>query len=248
MQAIFLEVEYVGTRYFGFQIQNKHSAREITVQEVIEKALKRLFNQDIRIDYTSRTDTGVHARAQGVSFAVDTKIPLAGIKRALNSFLPYDVKIKIIKAYPENWRVRYAVKSKIYRYTICNAKEQSVFNHDFSWHVIAPLSVAAIKKAALLIKGKKDFSLFAKDAKHYENPVRHVKSIKITKKGAFIYIDIEANGFLRNMARNIVSFLELAGSGKIALKQAKNILLKKEPYANKPAPAKGLCLVKVYYV
>jgi len=243
-----LEVEYVGTRYFGFQIQNKHSAREITVQEVIEKALKRLFNQNIRIDYTSRTDTGVHARAQGVSFAVDTKIPLPNIKRALNSFLPYDVKIKKIKAYPENWRVRYAVKSKIYRYAIYNAKEQSVFDYDFSWHIIAPLSVTAMKKAAIIVKGKKDFSLFAKDAKHYENPVRYVKAIKIFKKGAFIYIDIEANGFLRNMARNIVSFLELAGSGKMALKQVKDILLKKTPYANKPAPAKGLCLMKVYYV
>jgi len=110
------------------------------------------------------------------------------------------------------------------------------------------LSVAAMKKAAILVKGKKDFSLFAKDAKHYENPVRYVKSMKIAKKGPFIYIDIEADGFLRNMARNIVSFLELAGSGKIAPKNAKDILLKKEPYANKPAPAKGLCLMKVNYV
>jgi len=190
----------------------------------------------------------VHAKAQGVSFAVGTKIPLKNIKRALNSFLPYDVKIKKIKAYPENWRVRYAVKSKIYRYTVCNAKEQSVFDHDFSWHIIAPLSITAMKKAAVMVKGKKDFSLFAKDAKHYENPVRYVKAIKINRKKQFIYIDIEADGFLRNMVRNVVSFLELVGSGKIALNKAKNILARKEPYANKPAPAKGLCLMKVNYV
>ena len=76
----------------------------------------------------------------------------------------------------------------------------------------------------------------------------YVKAIKINRKKQFIYIDIEADGFLRNMVRNVVSFLELVGSGKIALNKAKNILARKEPYANKPAPAKGLCLMKVNYV
>jgi len=247
MKAIFLEVEYLGTHYFGFQIQNRHSLKEITVQAVLEKALKKLFNQDIRIDYTSRTDAGVHAKTQGVSFCVDTNIPLNNIKRALNSFLPWDIKIIKIKEYPAPWRVRYCVKSKIYRYTICNTKEQSVFDYQFSWHVKKPLNLAAMKKIAPHLIGKKDFSRFAKKSDHYRSCVRDVKKIVIKKSNKFIFIDIEADGFLHNMVRNIVNFLVECGLNEITRKEALAILADKKDYHCKPALARGLCLTKVFY-
>ena len=247
MRVIFLEVEYIGTNYCGFQIQNSSRPDEVTVQEVLEKALKKLFVRDIRVEYTSRTDSGVHARAQGVAFTIDTGIKLSKIKLALNSYLPFDIRVKKILEYEKGWRVRYAVASKVYRYKIDNKKEQSVFDYDFSWQVRQPLSLTLMRQAAALIIGKRDFSMFAKKAKKYDNPVRTVKDIIIRTRGRFIFIDVEADGFLRGMVRNIVAFLVAVGLEQMTLKQVKDVLAKKQYYMNKPAPAKGLCLWKTNY-
>ena len=101
---------------------------------------------------------------------------------------------------------------------------------------------------AVKLEGKHDFSLFAKELTRYKDCVRTVNSIEIKQRNSFVYIDINADGFLRCMARNIVSFLVQVGIGKITLKDAQAILKRKLPYhTNKPAPAAGLCLVKVFY-
>jgi len=243
---IFLEIEYLGTNYFGFQIQNKKK-KEITIQEVLENALKKLFCQDIRVIYSSRTDRGVHARAQAVNFKVCTKIPPLNIKTAINSLLPSDVRIKKVKEVSLDFHARFLNKSKVYRYTILNRKEPSVFWKDFCWHIKGDINIDLMRKTSKKLIGNRDFSLFAKEAKVYKNCQRNLKKIEIRKSGSFIYIDIEAQGFLRNMARNIVSFLVRIGTKKIVFKDIGLILNKRIPYANKPAPAYGLCLCKVKY-
>jgi len=243
---IFLEIEYLGTNYFGFQIQNKKK-KEITVQEVLEKALKNLFRSDIRIIYSSRTDRGVHARAQAVNFKVLTKIPLLNIKTAINSLLPSDIRVKRVKEVSLDFHSRFSAKSKVYRYTILNKKELSVFWKDFCWHVKDDIDIDLMKKSSQKLIGNRDFSLFAKEAKIYKNCQRNLKKIEIKKRGSFIYIDIEAQGFLRNMARNIVSFLIRVGIKEISFKDISLILNKRMPYINRPAPASGLCLSRVKY-
>jgi tRNA pseudouridine38-40 synthase len=248
MKTIFLQVEYLGAHYCGFQIQNKKNSKEITVQEVLEKALKKLFHANIRIGYVSRTDSGVHAKDQGVSFAVDTKIPLTNIKRALNSYLPSDVRVVKVKSYPGGWRIQNAVKSKLYRYTIDNKQDQSVFDAPYAWHLKYCLDLSAMRMAAAMIVGKRDFSVFAKNAKQYADPVRHVKMIKILVKNGRITIDVAADGFLHNMVRNIVGFLVQVGCGKITLADAKKIIALKAPYFNYNVPPHGLCLMKLFYV
>lgn len=244
---IFLEIEYVGTGYFGFQIQNKQGKVEVTVQEVIEKALARLFNQKIRITFSGRTDRGVHAYAQGVNFKVDTKIPLVKIKRALNSFLPPDVRVKQVKSKPLDFHSRFSVKSKVYRYIILNRPDPSVFWRDFSWHICGHLDLEKMRGVAEKLIGKHDFSLFAKEVKKYKDCARTLNELSLRKRGRFIYIDIEGDGFLRNMARNIASFLVRVGQGNLTLSQAGDILQRKTPYINKSAPAAGLYLYKVRY-
>jgi tRNA pseudouridine38-40 synthase len=243
---ILCEVEYVGSNYFGFQIQNKKK-KEITVQEVIEDALEKLFSKKIRINYASRTDRGVHAFGQVINFKIDTKIPLSNIKNALNSFLPPDVKIKKIKKVPLEFHSRYNAFSKIYRYLILNKKQPSVFHQKFFWQIREKLDIDMMKKGAKKIKGKRDFSLFAKQSSNYKNCVREIKDIEIKKRGSLIIIDIEADGFLRNMARNIVSFLVRLGKKEIDLKEIDKILKKEKKYTNFPAPACGLYLLKVKY-
>lgn len=244
---ILLTLEYKGTNYFGFQLQNKTAVREITVQEAIETALEKLFRKKIRIIFSGRTDRGAHAHGQCLNFPLDTTIPLSGIKAALNNFLPADIRVKTVKFVPHDFHARFDAKSKIYRYIICNAKEQSVFERDFSWHVHGKLCLDKIRQAAKKIIGKKDFSVFAKEAKRYEHCIRKVKKICIKKRGHNIIIDIEADGFLRSMARNIVSLLVKAGQGKVSITDIRAIVLRQMPYHITSAPAHGLYLWKVNY-
>ncbi len=247
MQNIFLKIEYLGTNYFGFQIQQKKGKSELTIQSVLEKALEKLFKENIRVIGSGRTDRGVHAKAQVVNFKAETKIPLGNIKIALNTLLPQDIRVKRIKKVALDFHARFSVKSKIYRYIIMNSKEPSVFSKDFVWHINSELDLDNMKKAAKELVGRKDFSVFAKEAKRYEDCHRTLSSISIKKKKSFIYIDIEAQGFLRCMARNIVSFLVKVGQGKIRIEDTSPIISKKIPYINKPAPAAGLYLCKVKY-
>jgi len=231
---ILLEIEYLGTNYYGFQIQDKKASSEITVQAVLEEAIKKLFKKKIRVVASGRTDRGVHAKAQVVSFKIDIKIPLNNIKRALNTFLPSDIRVKKAKEMPLDFHARFSAKSKIYRYLIYNQQQPSVFWKDFSWYLAGPLNINLMQAAAKKIIGRRDFSAFAKEAKKYQHCIREVKDISIKKKGKFIQIDIEAEGFLRSMARNIVSFLV-------------NSAYNKPLRTNKPAPARGLYLYKVKY-
>lgn len=244
---ICLEVEYLGTNYFGFQLQDKVGKREITVQEVLERAIRKLFKKKIRIAYASRTDRGVHANGQVVNFKIDTLIPLKNIKDALNTFLPADVRVKKVRIATDDFHSRFKAKSKIYRYIILNKPEPTVFLSDFSWHIEKPLDISKMLRISKKIKGLKDFSIFAKKANTYETCVRNLKNISIKKAKSFINIDLEASGFLRNMARNIAAFLVKVGCGTIAYKEAIEVLNKKKPYSNKPAPAQGLYLIKVNY-
>ncbi|MFH1875585.1 MAG: tRNA pseudouridine(38-40) synthase TruA [Candidatus Omnitrophota bacterium] len=244
---ILLTIEYVGTRYFGFQIQNKSGKREIAVQQKLEQALKKLFKKRVALTSASRTDRGVHAQAQAANFIVDTKIPLSNIKRALNTFLPADIRVKSARFMPLDFHARFAAHSKIYRYIILNGKEPSVFWVDRAWHTVKPLNRRAMADVAKRLIGKHDFSLFAKEAHTYHDCAREVKGVRVIKRGSFLYVDIEANGFLRFMVRNIVGFLVKVGSGILSLEQAEAILARTVPYRNEPAPAGGLYLVKVNY-
>jgi len=241
---ILLKLEYAGGNYFGFQIQRKGQA---TIQGVLEKALAKLFREKIRVAASGRTDRGVHARAQVVNFKVTTKIPLPNIKAALNTFLPQDIRIRKVKLVPDSFHARFSVKSKVYRYTILNKKEFSVFWHNLTWQIKDNLDIKLMRKASGKIKGRRDFSVFAKEVKKYKDCVRDIKDISIKKRGGFIQIDIEANGFLRWMVRNIVSFLVRIASKNLPLREIPLILAKKTSYTNKPAPASGLCLHKVIY-
>lgn len=244
---ILLELEYIGSNYFGFQTQEKGRKNQATIQEVLEKALAKLFKEKIRVAASGRTDRGVHARAQIVNFKVATKIPLSNIKVVLNAFLPSDIRVRRIKQVPEDFHARFSVKSKIYRYIIFHRKEDSVFWRNFAWHLSTPLDLERMRKAAKRLVGKRDFSIFAKEAKSYKDCKRRVKDISIRKRANLISIDIEAEGFLRSMARNMVSFLVRVANGNIPIKDIPFIFKRKTPYVDKPAPPQGLYLYKVKY-
>lgn len=270
---IFFEIEYVGTNYFGFQVQNKKNKKEVTIQSIFEKTLSKLFCQPIKINASGRTDRGVHAKAHPLNFKVNTEIPLKNIKKAINSFLPSDIRVKKTKLVTQDFQSRFSAKSKIYQYIILNRKEPSVFWSKFSWHFVEQLDISLMCQAGEKLIGLKDFYIFAKGAKKYKSwakpeqvrfspalnrnfekqnfrcrgCVRNLKKISIKKKGNFIYVDIEADGFLYQMARNIVYFLTDVGSKKITINQIEGILSGKIKFIKKPAPPWGLYLKLVKY-
>ncbi|MCF7871004.1 MAG: tRNA pseudouridine(38-40) synthase TruA [Candidatus Omnitrophica bacterium] len=244
---VFLEIEYIGTNYFGFQVQRKENQKEITIQSVLENLLSSFFQQPIKITASGRTDRGVHAKAHPLNFKIDTKIPLENIKKPLNKRLPDDIRIKRVKEVPWDFHSRFMAKSKIYSYMIYNHKEPSLFWHNFSWFLPDQLDLVLMREAAKKITGKRSFYCFAKDAKKYKSCIRDLKNLTIIKKRGFIYINLKADGFLRQMARNIVSFLVEAGGGKIETGQIDKILSQEKRFMKKPAPARGLYLKKVNY-
>ncbi len=249
MKNILLKIEYEGSGYCGWQTQKRSASRKRpSIQETIEKVLGRILREKIKLSSSGRTDAGVHAREQPANFKTNSQMPLKKIKKALNGLLPADIRIKSISPVKDDFHSRFSAKSKIYRYFIVNADYCPVFLRSCAHHITAPLNVSLMKKEAKLLVGKKDFKSFQASDKIEKNSVRRVKSLKIGKKGKLITIDIEADGFLYNMVRNISGTLIEIGRGKIPAGRLKYILRSKDRrLAGPTAPAKGLFLWKVKY-
>ncbi len=249
-----LIIEYDGTNYQGWQRQapgTGHQAPVIrTVQEEIEKALQQLFGKKIRLVGSGRTDGGVHALGQTANFGCVTRLKPENIRRALNSYLPPDIRILKAREDLENFHARFAAKSKTYRYLILNRPTASVFYRRLSWWIPQRLDFSAMRRASSIFSGRHNFKAFtASDPKRKaDNFVRTVKKISLKKYGNFIILDIEADGFLYNMVRNIAGTLVEVGKGKLAGESLKDIFKSQDRrLAGPTAPAHGLFLLKVRY-
>lgn len=258
IRNICLKIEYDGTRFCGWQIQahkrisaqgHKYaSKRSRTIQEEIEKACKKLFGKKIKLIGAGRTDSGVHAEAQAANFKIDTKLPLVNIKRGLNSHLPKDIAIVSAEEVKPSFHAQFDAKKKLYKYTIVNRKVRSPLLKRHAALVSYDLDIGSMKKAAGYLKGKKDFKSFQASDKKKRGSVRTVTRLDVVYSPPLIEIYIEADGFLYNMVRNITGTLIDVGRGKITPESVKEILTKRHrSSAGQTAPAKGLCLVKVFY-
>ena len=244
MRNIKLTIQYDGTNYAGWQVQKNGRA----IQDVIQSVLRKITGAKTNLTGSGRTDAGVHALAQAANFKTRSKIPLARLRMALNSGLPEDIKVTAVEEVPLRFNSQHDAKSKLYRYTIVNSDFVDPFLRHFAAKSFYRLDIGTMKKAAKYLVGRRDFASFRKKNGNRKSSVASVKKINVEKKGNLIYIDMEADGFLYNMARNIVGTLIEAGRGKIAAGDVKKILLKKDRRFSGPTmPAKGLCLVKVWY-
>jgi tRNA pseudouridine38-40 synthase len=246
MPNIRLKISYDGTNYSGWQIQN--NAR--TIQGEIEKALKKILKEKVRVIASGRTDAGVHAKGQVANFKTKNNIPLKQLKAALKANLPNDISILSIKETHSRFQAQYDAKSKVYMYTILNSAIDDPFTARYYHKVLYRLDIPCMSKVATELIGVHDFKAFqAKSAfSKIQDTVRTIKKIKVYKKGRFIYIIIEANGFLHNMVRNIVGTLLDIGRGALPKNSIKHILRSKDrKKAGPTAPAKGLTLIKVKY-
>jgi len=238
-------VEYDGTAYHGWQRQTV----DRTIQGEIEKALKTMTGKPVSLAGSGRTDAGVHAMGQTASFSSDAGLSPDIYLKGLNSLLPDDILVKVCESMDPAFHARYDARSKLYQYRILNRDMPSILERHYVWYIRQKLNLSAMQKAATYFVGEHDFKAFEGTGSPRTSTVRHVifAGIRETEGGRILF-DIEADGFLRYMVRNLVGTLVEVGKGRIPVEDVKGILLSGERrLAGATAPARGLFLIKVNY-
>lgn len=240
-----IEIAYDGTAYHGWQRQKE----DRTIQEEIEKALITMTGKQITLLGSGRTDAGVHAFGQVASFKSDAGLSSEVFLKGLNSLLPDDIHITSCQRVDPEFHPRYNARSKIYRYQILNREMPTIMQRYFVWHIKQPLELAAMRKATFHIVGKHDFKAFEAVGSPRISTIRDVIKAEWRRhKDGNILFEIEADGFLRYMVRNIVGTLVDVGRRKLSPDDVNTILLSRDRrLAGATAPAKGLFLIKVNY-
>ena len=243
-RRIKLVIHYDGTAYHGWQRQPDVD----TIQEQLERALEKLCDCKAMLVGSSRTDTGVHALGQVAHVNVDTPVPTENFVKSLNHFLPNDIAVISAEDVDETFDAIRSTKRKRYRYTIYTGRIRDVRTIRYCWHYTGKLNIDKMRQAAEKMLGTKDFKSFASAADQRESSVRTILKCDVIENKPFIYIDVEADGFLYNMVRNIVGTLVDIGRGRWGAEFIDEILAARDrAAAGKIAPASGLCLMKIYY-
>ena len=239
-------VEYVGSNYEGWQIQNKGQ----TIQGVIQAKISKFLKERINIVGSGRTDSGVHAISQSAHF--DTKVFVKDKGKFLKSinFFLKNTKIAIldIKKRNQNFHARFSARERIYKYIIFNQISPSVLNHERGWHIMKKLDLKEMQKGARKLLGTKDFSTFRASTCKAKSPIRTMKSVKIKSQNNLISIEFRSKSFLQKQVRSMVGCLKYLGEKKWDLKKFEKVIKsKRRELCAPPAPAKGLFLKRVFY-
>jgi tRNA pseudouridine38-40 synthase len=241
---IALVVEYDGRRYYGFQWQPGLP----TIQSELEQAIRKLTRERRRVMSASRTDTGVHAKGQVVSFRTGTDYPPETYIRALNYYLPEDIAVLGAERVDDDFNVRRDALSRDYEYRILNRPIRSPLIKGLAHLVHGELDIDRMNEACELLKGTHDFSSFAASLGQKGSMVRNVHEAVMKREGDMVIFHITANAFLPHQVRNTVGLMVRLGQGKVTLEEFHEIMEKKTfGMAGPAAPAHGLCLMKVNY-
>ncbi len=244
VRNIKLTVQYDGSRYHGWQIQ----PGKRTIQGELVEAVSNLVGVRTYVHGASRTDAGVSALGQVALFEIDSPIPTENFPKAINGWLPRDIVVTSAEEMPWGFDLMSGVTSKLYRYTIYTGRHRPVLRLNQCWHIPKKLDVGAMNEAAQLLVGEKDFKSFASAADRREDSVRTIFRCNVTAEDKWIYVDVEGDGFLYNMVRNIVGTLVEVGRGRWKPEKINEILKAKDRTTAGPlAPAQGLCLMWIKY-
>lgn len=239
-------IEYNGASYHGSQLQ----ANAPTIQGEIEKALKKLTGKRTRIKAASRTDAGVHARGQVISFMTDSVLPLKAYIEGLNHYLPEDIAVKEAFRVEDSLDVRRGATSREYRYYILNSPTRSPMRRGFSYRVNGKFDIKAMNRACQALTGRHDFASFVSSAEtaRKKRTVRTVHKARIEQNGDMIVFDMVADSFLPHQVRNTVGSLIKVGQGKMTVEEFSSMMEARTPgLAGPTVPADGLCLMRVNY-
>ena len=235
-----IEIAYDGSKFFGFQRLNE----EKSVQKALEEALTIINKQSVEVKGAGRTDRGVHANGQCVSFKLDVDIDANGLKRALNSLLKPYIYVKDVKEVNDNFHARFSVIKKKYIYKI-NLGEFNPQLEDYVYQSEYKLDIDKMKEVAKLYLGVHDFHNFVSGDR--EDSTCIVYDIKFYEKDNILNIEFEGKSFYRYMVRNLVGMMIEVGRGKDDISRVKEMLESTENMPGYTAPASGLYLEKIEY-
>ena len=222
-------IEYDGTTFVGWQSQRKG----LSVQSEIQRALKKLLKDDIKIFGSGRTDSGVHAFQQNANFYTHKKKNISLL----------DIKKKNL-----DFNARFSAKKRIYQYVIANRFGSLSLEKNRAWHIKKKLNFKIMKKGAQLLMGTHDFSAFRSSSCGAKSPVKTISKIDIRRKEKKIYLIFESKSFLQQQVRSMVGCLKYLGEEKWSLNKFKKVLKSKQrSMCAPPAPAHGLYLKKIKY-
>jgi tRNA pseudouridine38-40 synthase len=253
MPTFKLTLAYDGTGYVGWQRQ----ASGLSIQGLLEDALRGLDGRDVAVAGAGRTDAGVHALGQVASFSLERTMAPHALVRALNARLPQQVRALSAVEMPAAFHARFGARSKAYRYRVWNAGELNPFERQYAWHVVGRLDVGRMDAGARLLEGRHDFAAFQATGGAKGTTERVVSASRITtadteatvlSSGALILYEICGNGFLRHMVRAIVGTLVEIGRGRHDAEWMREVIASRDRSCAGPtAPAEGLFLVGVEY-
>ena len=237
-----LTLQYDGTRYAGWQIQEN----ALSVQEVIKGSIRQILQEEINLIGAGRTDAGVHALGQVANFKVYKELDLFRFKYSINSVLPDDISINNIELVDENFHSRFSAKKRAYIYLISTQK--SPFFDRYSYNFYSELNPQKLNEISSTLTGNKDFSSFSKNNPEVQNKNCEVFEARWRKEKNLFIFYIEANRFLYGMVRAIVGTILKAYSSENSIAYVEKVFsMKNRDAAADAVPSKGLFLFKVKY-
>ncbi len=244
MRKLMLTVQYDGADYAGFQIQ----ANAKTIQGELQQALAQVLGHPVKIRGASRTDAGVHALGQIVTFESASPIPVGNLVRAADEHLPVAISVVDACEVELAFDPCYDAKRKLYCYQILNRQTGSPFVERYAWHITDPLDVEAMGQAAQALVGRHDFSAFCASGSSAVDMVRVLYRFQVCRDDDMVRMYVEGNGFLYKMVRIIGGTLVEVGRGRQRPETVSQMLASQDRgQAGPTAPGCGLWLVRVTY-
>ena len=245
-----LTLQYDGTDFHGWQIQEEHR----TVQGELSRVVELIEGRGVVVHGSGRTDAGVHAEGQVASFHLGREMTTERLRAALNGNLSRDVRVLEVAVSTDDFHARYSAKEKTYVYRIFRSPVMSPFWNRYALHEARELNTKKIKEAARLFLGEHDWTAFSSAQSDAESRVRTVTELKIVERydergrGQLLEITVSANGFLRYMVRAIAGTLIAVGRDEIDLETISRAIASGDrSLAGTTAPAHGLTLKRVKY-
>ena len=244
MRNLLLTIKYDGKAYHGWQVQKN----AVSVQQVFQDAVEKVFLSRLDIKGCSRTDSGVHANMYCLTLRTDMNITDEGVVFALNSKLPEDIAVVDCKQVADDFHPRYSCLSKEYLYKVYNGRIRDPFYAGYAFHYRRPIDADYLNQECKAFIGTYDFKGFCSAKSDVEDTVRTVKNFSVYRNGDMVYFKVEADGFLYNMVRIMVGTLLFINEGKIKRGALSGIIdSKRRDKAGKTAPPWGLYLNKINY-
>lgn len=245
MRNLKLTIRYDGSDFFGWQTQPGRR----TVQETLEKAIAEITREErVRVNVSGRTDSGVHAAAQVANFYSATALSCETLLKAINARLPEDVSVREAVEAPQSFCANKDALRKMYRYVIQEGRTHDPFMRKYAWFVRQSLDLDAMRRASQCLLGRHDFRCFETEWPNRLTSVRTITHLSVNRFGEFIWIDVEADGFLYNMVRAIAGSLAQVGRGFWPQTRLAEVLTSMDrKLAGPTAPPEGLFLMRVTY-